>query len=385
MCLSRLVAMTLEKIITDNLHRHVLKPQLILNDVFVKFQSSYEPDVSVEYYVQRIFKHSKCSDSCLIIMLVYIDRLIESQGLVLTMLNAHRVIITSLMVAAKYHDDLFYNNAYFAKLGGIPLSELNMLEVEFLQMLNFSMFVDALVFEKYQIQLQNFQAYVQSQYSPRSTACHPVGSPYHHQCENAFQFSPLRFATSEPPQFSGFYVPASARCNSNSPPLVEFAPSAFIFPACRNTFPSPETHLVDMHSSQPFLPTVHHSAGASIWPSALTTTVTTTQPPLVPVASHPISLLHHPHSMPVPLHGSTISLPATPIMLVTPVPMSHPHSLSHVYSHHAVTLTPSYSHSAPFSNSMHPLAHPHHSLSYHSSCCGSHFAPALPTLVSVSY
>jgi hypothetical protein len=381
--------MTLEKIISENLHRRALKPQLMLNDPFVKFQSSYEPDVSVEYYIQRIFKHSKCSDSCLVIMLVYIDRLIESQGLVLTMLNAHRVIITSLMVAAKYHDDLFYNNAYFAKLGGISLSELNMLEVEFLQMLNFSMFVDPIVFEKYQIQLQNFQAYVQSQFSPLSTACHPVGSPYHHQCENAVQFSPLRFTTTETQQFSGFYVSNTVSRNSNSPSLVEFAPSAFIFPTCHNAYPSPETHLVDMHPSQPFHAAVHqpisHSGGASIWPSALSAAITTAQPPLVPIASHSLSLLHHPHSVPVPLHGSTISLPATPIMLVTPVPLSHPHSLSHMHSHHHMTLTPSYSHSTAFLNSVHPLAHPQHSLPYHSSCCNSHFASSLPTLVTVSY
>eukprot|EP01033_Poteriospumella_lacustris_P002920 gene2920-2132_t len=61
------------------------------------------------------------------------------------------------MVAAKYHDDLFYNNAYFAKLGGIPLPELNMLEVEFLKLLDFSMFVHANLFEKYQSQLQSYQ------------------------------------------------------------------------------------------------------------------------------------------------------------------------------------------------------------------------------------
>jgi hypothetical protein len=64
-----------------------------LNGIFVKFQSSYEPDVTIQFYVDRIYKYSKCSDSSLIIMLIYIDRLIESKGLVLTKLNAHRIII----------------------------------------------------------------------------------------------------------------------------------------------------------------------------------------------------------------------------------------------------------------------------------------------------
>lgn len=93
-CVSRLVALTLEKIMGENFHRHLQASPVMSNDPFVKFQSSYAPDVSVEYYIQRIFKHSKCSDSCLIIMLVYIDRLIENKGLVLSTLNAHRIIIT---------------------------------------------------------------------------------------------------------------------------------------------------------------------------------------------------------------------------------------------------------------------------------------------------
>lgn len=64
---------------------------------FVKFQSSYEPDVSIEFYIDRIHKYSKCSDTCLVIMLIYIDRLIERRGLVLSSLNAHRVILTRLV------------------------------------------------------------------------------------------------------------------------------------------------------------------------------------------------------------------------------------------------------------------------------------------------
>eukprot|EP01040_Poterioochromonas_malhamensis_P018184 gene18184-21161_t len=225
-CVSRLAALTLEKIINEDLHRQVNKvsrcmkgpsticsdqvvssqSSMMLNDPLVKFQSSYEPDVSIEYYIQRIFKHSKCSDSCLTIMLVYIDRLIENHGLVLTKLNAHRMIITSLMVAAKYHDDLFYNNAYFAKLGGIPLPELNMLEVEFLKLLDFSMFVHANLFEKYQSQLQSYQMYLQLQYSPSSTAVRPIGSPYSHQCENAFHFSPHRYVHDHQPSNTGYFV-----------------------------------------------------------------------------------------------------------------------------------------------------------------------------------
>ncbi|KAI1318308.1 hypothetical protein EDD11_006821 [Mortierella claussenii] len=46
--------------------------------------------------------------------------------------NIHRLLITCLMVAAKFTSDLFYSNARYAKVGGLSLLELNQLELEFL-------------------------------------------------------------------------------------------------------------------------------------------------------------------------------------------------------------------------------------------------------------
>ncbi|KAM0822015.1 hypothetical protein ACQ4PT_071784 [Festuca glaucescens] len=41
------------------------------------------------------------------------------------------------MVAAKFMDDIHYNNAYFARVGGVEVSEMNGLELEFLFALRF--------------------------------------------------------------------------------------------------------------------------------------------------------------------------------------------------------------------------------------------------------
>ena len=46
------------------------------------------------------------------------------------------------MVAAKYADDFFYKNEYYAKVGGITKTEINALEVEILNNLNYHMHVD---------------------------------------------------------------------------------------------------------------------------------------------------------------------------------------------------------------------------------------------------
>ena len=62
--------------------------------LITKFQSSYPPEVSIHAYLERIKKYAGCSDSCFVVALIYIDRMIEIRNVVLTSLNVHRLIIT---------------------------------------------------------------------------------------------------------------------------------------------------------------------------------------------------------------------------------------------------------------------------------------------------
>merc|ERR1712070_314531 len=93
------------------------------------------------------------------IALIYIDRLIENRNLELSILNIHRILITSIMIAAKYNDDIFYNNTFYAKIGGLPVSELNALEVEVLRFLNFKLYVSKDMFDKYMKELNSYMEY----------------------------------------------------------------------------------------------------------------------------------------------------------------------------------------------------------------------------------
>ena len=71
----------------------------------------------------------------------------------LTELNVHRVVITAVLLAAKFFDDAYYNNAYYAKVGGVLVSEMNGLEVDFLFRVNFSLHVPPELFQKYREEL----------------------------------------------------------------------------------------------------------------------------------------------------------------------------------------------------------------------------------------
>eukprot|EP00250_Pteridium_aquilinum_P001864 c12071_g1_i1 orf=903-1661(-) len=114
------------------------------------FHGLKAPSISVPKYVERIFKYANCSPSCFVVAYAYLDRFIHQQpGLPITSLNVHRLLITSVMVAAKFLDDAYYNNAYYAKVGGVSTHEMNRLELEFLFRLGFRLQVTVQVFDGY--------------------------------------------------------------------------------------------------------------------------------------------------------------------------------------------------------------------------------------------
>ncbi|TMW64270.1 hypothetical protein Poli38472_012892 [Pythium oligandrum] len=120
-----------------------------------KFEAFRAPGISIRDYLMRIHKYASCSPECFVLALVYIDRLHQMQGFILTELNVHRVVITSVVLAAKFFDDHYFNNAYYAKVGGVPCPEMNELEVEYLLLINFSLHVASDTYMRYYNELAN--------------------------------------------------------------------------------------------------------------------------------------------------------------------------------------------------------------------------------------
>ncbi|KAI4301800.1 hypothetical protein L6164_035044 [Bauhinia variegata] len=125
------------------------------NEPVTIFHSTKTPNISVRHYIERIFKYSRCSPSCFVIAQIYMDRFFQHRGGYLTSLNVHRLLITSAMIAAKFSDDGRCANAYYAKIGGVSNAEMNGMELEFLFVVDFRLFVTTEEFEKYCEQLDN--------------------------------------------------------------------------------------------------------------------------------------------------------------------------------------------------------------------------------------
>jgi hypothetical protein len=97
------------------------------------FHSRTLPTVSVRQYIERIVTFAPCTAESFVVCLVYLERFAQKQGsLFVNPRTIHRLFLTSLLLAAKYCDDVFFNNKCYARIGGISCKEMNALEIEFL-------------------------------------------------------------------------------------------------------------------------------------------------------------------------------------------------------------------------------------------------------------
>ena len=170
--LHSLVAAALTKMIDTSSTPSLSFSQLGLQKA-TRFDSAYVPDISIESYLERwdhfnlflvtsilltschlishprISKYSKASASVLLLAFVYIDRIRTSENFILTRLNVHRIFITAVLLATKFYDDEVFKNSFYASLGGVTVKELNILEIDLLNMLKFSLVVSVETYDQY--------------------------------------------------------------------------------------------------------------------------------------------------------------------------------------------------------------------------------------------
>ena len=72
--------------------------------------------------------------------------------------NIHRLIIAGVTCASKFFSDVFYTNARYAKVGGLPLAELNHLELQFLILNDFRLGIPIEDLDAYATMLVEFYA-----------------------------------------------------------------------------------------------------------------------------------------------------------------------------------------------------------------------------------
>lgn len=115
-----------------------------------RFHAIRAPQLSINDYLMRIAKYFQCSNECFVLCLVYIDRIVKLHPeFTISNLNIHRLLVTSIMLAVKFFDDVYYSNSYYARVGGVKTKEVNGLEAQFLQLIDWKLHVSPQEYDQY--------------------------------------------------------------------------------------------------------------------------------------------------------------------------------------------------------------------------------------------
>jgi hypothetical protein len=112
------------------------------------FENDEIPTISIQKYIERIIKYTNCEENTLILSLIYLDK-ICLKNINLTVYNLHKFVFASILVSIKFNEDKIYKNDYYACVAGVSLKELNSMEYNFLQILDYQIFVKENILNKY--------------------------------------------------------------------------------------------------------------------------------------------------------------------------------------------------------------------------------------------
>lgn len=122
--------------------------------VDIPFNSKKIPGISLGKYLQRIAHYLSLSPACWLATMVYMDRILwrkeAETGIYLSDYNIHKLLMACVVLASKFWSDNFYNDSYYAKVGGVGMKEMVRLESTALVWLDCRLIINSeKLFEEY--------------------------------------------------------------------------------------------------------------------------------------------------------------------------------------------------------------------------------------------
>jgi hypothetical protein len=116
---------------------------------------SPDPQTIFEFCA-NIMLLTKMEKEIIIIALIYIERLIFNTGLLITSRNWRKLIFIALLIASKIWDDDSLENIHFSQIfAHLKIGEINSLERNFMELINYKVFVKFSEFMKYYFALKD--------------------------------------------------------------------------------------------------------------------------------------------------------------------------------------------------------------------------------------
>ena len=108
----------------------------------------------MEDFIYKCYKMLGFDSNLLILSMMNLDKLLANK-FILTSTNIHKVFFTCMMETQKYYDDESFTNKVYAKTCGISTKELLALEFEFMNYIDFNIYIKEEDFFQYKNKLQS--------------------------------------------------------------------------------------------------------------------------------------------------------------------------------------------------------------------------------------
>ncbi|KAJ1310936.1 hypothetical protein OPQ81_009448 [Rhizoctonia solani] len=227
------------------------------------FHARNIPSISIEQYLLRILKYCPTTNEVFLGLLVYFDRMSKlatecaapqspapHRTFTIDSYNIHRLLIAGVTVASKFFSDVFYTNSRYAKVGGLPQTELNQLELHFLLLNDFRLSIPIDEMQRYAEQLFRYSAGMSPEeaFSPSATAPPPTV-----------------LAPPSPHTPVGPASPTTSTSRSQPPSQPHRPAHLQIRPAIVAPAGASPSHLSTSFSTSSFPKTSHHDVEARAW------------------------------------------------------------------------------------------------------------------------
>jgi hypothetical protein len=141
------------------------------------FTSNPIPLISTYDYLNRICHYTNISKETLICAIIYIDNICSTNKAFLCEFTIHKLLLASIILSIKFNEEQMYSMNYYAEVFGVSTKELHNLELSFISMINFSLFIKEEKYYQYEQSLINLKI-------DNNLNCIPKNNIKHNEHEN---------------------------------------------------------------------------------------------------------------------------------------------------------------------------------------------------------
>jgi hypothetical protein len=157
---------SISSLIGDTIKRNLAKKKCSKKSVFFCEESKI-PDISIYNYIYYIYSYLNLEISSIVLSLISINRLLERTKDQLSKNNFYKLFITSCLLNSKLNEDPFYDYEFYALAGKIDKNELIFLEKEYFEMIDYKLFVNDEVYQRYYDFIKNKAIKTNKKYNPK--------------------------------------------------------------------------------------------------------------------------------------------------------------------------------------------------------------------------